>query len=381
MSKRVPASFLCTLALLAGCDVGSVNPGPDAGTGGKAPTGGAAPTAGSAGTAAGSGGSSASAGSGGGGGTGATDPIGEGGVPDLGDGPIGWATVPDLGVEGTTGGGDAEPVDVTDLNTLTSLAQDTLPRVLHLRGHFAARLNVGSNKTIVGIGGSSLHGQIHLDGSVNVILRNLVVVGDNCLDDPECRSGLDAINVEGASHHLWFDHMDVSDGSDGNLDITQASDYVTVSWTKFWYSGRERGHRFSNLIGASDNSPSDVGHLKVTFHHNWWTENVDQRMPRTRYGLIHVFNNLYTPSENLYCVNAGMDATLLVENNVFRGPRDPLDVSSTGNLLSVGNVFENTTGQMEETGVSFEPPYDYELDPTDGLPEAIMAGAGIRLAE
>lgn len=104
-------------------------------------------------------------------------------------------------------------------------------------------------------------------------------------------------------------------------------------------------------------------------------------MPRTRYGLIHVFNNLYTPTGNLYCVNAGMDATLLVENNVFRGPRSPQDVSSTGNLLAVGNVYENVSGDLDETGVGFDPPYDYELDPTDGLPEAIMASAGIRLAE
>jgi pectate lyase len=376
MSKLVARLSRCSIVLCLGCDVGSVAPAPDAG-----PSGGTAPTGGSAGTAAaGSGGSSPSAGASSGG-SGATDPIGEGGVPDLGEGPIGWASVADLGVESTTGGGDTEPVDVTDMNTLKALAQGAVARVLYLRGHFAGRLDVGSNKTIIGIGGSSLHGTIHFDGVANVIMRNLVVVGDNCPGDVECRSGQDVINVVGASHHLWFDHMDISDGSDGNLDITQASDYVTISWTKFWYSGRERGHRFSNLIGASDNSPEDVGHLKVTFHHNWWTENVDQRMPRTRYGLIHVFNNFYTPTDNLYCVNAGMGATLLVENNVFRGSSDPLDVTSTGNLLSVGNVFENTMGEMEETGVGFEPPYAYELDPTDGLPEAIMAGVGVRLAE
>jgi pectate lyase len=184
--------------------------------------------------------------------------------------------------------------------------------------------------------------------------------------------------VSGGAHHLWFDHLDVSDGSDGNLDITQGSDYVTVSWTKFWYSGRERGHRFANLIGSADNSPIDVGKLRVTFHHNWWTENVEQRMPRSRYGLIHVFNNLYTPTDKLYCVNAGMGATLLVERNIFRGPRQPQDVSSTGNLLAIDNVYEDTTGDIEETGIGFVPPYDYELDPTEGLPEAIMQGVGVR---
>jgi hypothetical protein len=73
-----------------------------------------------------------------------------------------------------------------------------------------------------------------------------------------------------------------------------------------------------------------------------------------------------------------MGATLLVERNVFRGPRSPQDVSSTGNLLAIDNVYEDTTGDHDETGVGFEPPYDYELEPTDGLPEAIMAGAGVQ---
>jgi pectate lyase len=305
--------------------------------------------------------------------------IGEGGVPDLGDdAPIGWASVNDLGLDGTTGGGDAEIWDIVDPNIFVSVVEGVEPRVIHFWGEFSGRLDIGSNKTIIGLGDAIVRGTVHLSGSRNVILRNLTVVGQNCLGDPECRSGEDAINVSGGAHHLWFDHLDVSDGSDGNLDITQGSDYVTVSWTKFWYSGRERGHRFANLIGSADNSPIDVGKLRVTFHHNWWTENVEQRMPRSRYGLIHVFNNLYTPTGNLYCVNAGMGATLLVERNVFRGPRQPLDVSSTGNLLAIDNVYEDTTGDIEETGIGFEPPYDYELDPTDGLPEAVMQGVGIR---
>ena len=132
--------------------------------------------------------------------------------------------------------------------------------------------------------------------------------GKNCTDSPtDCSAGDDAVEVRG-SHHVWFDHVDVSDGSDGNLDITQGSDYVTVSFSKFWYSGTGREHRFSNLIGSADNNPIDEGKLKVTWHHNWWAENADQRMPRTRYGLIHVFNNLYTSSNNSYCANAGFQA-------------------------------------------------------------------------
>src|SRR6185503_7659822 len=120
--------------------------------------------------------------------------------------------------------------------------------------------------------------------------RNLKVVGRNCQDAPQdCSAGEDAISVNGGAQHLWFDHLDVSDGSDGNLDITQGSDFVTVSWSKFSYSSMRTdpmagtsGHRFSNLVGASDTDPSDVNHLNITWHHNWWAQNVNQRMPRTR---------------------------------------------------------------------------------------------------
>src|SRR5207244_527288 len=107
------------------------------------------------------------------------------------------------------------------------------------------------------------------------------------------------------SHHLWFDHLDISDSSDGNLDITDQSNYVTVSFSKFWYRDKNQPHRFSNLIGSDDAIVADEGLLKVTWHHNWWADNVFERMPRTRHGDIHVFDNYYTSTGNSYCIQAG----------------------------------------------------------------------------
>ena len=138
----------------------------------------------------------------------------------------------------------------------------------------AGRVNIGSNKTIVGVCGAELHGHIGLSGSTNVIVRNIKIVGygvGNCSLDPELRLVASAArrattrSRSAASHHVWFDHCDISDGTDGNLDINNGADFITISWTKFHYTPRTdptgndstgaEGHRFSNLIGSSRQRP------------------------------------------------------------------------------------------------------------------------------
>ena len=170
---------------------------------------------------------------------------------------------------------------------------------------------------------------------------------DRPLEDRAARdaSGADAIGVNGESHHLWFDHLDVSDGSDGNLDITEGSDFVTVSWSKFHYSTRRTdpeagatGHRFSNLIGGSDREPLDVGRLNVTWHHVWWADNVDQRMPRTRRGQIHVFNSLYTSEGNSYCTDAGFEARFPLQYGI------KALTGAQGGVLFPGSALEDARG-------------------------------------
>jgi len=303
---------------------------------------------------------------------------------------VGWAAVQGSGSSGnaiatTSGGGDAMPVTVTTLAALNSAAGGTAPAVIYVKGVIApGSVKVGSNKTIVGLCGAELHGHVDMNGSVNVIVRNLKVVGYNCSDSPsECKSGADAISVVNAAHHLWFDHDDISDGSDGNLDITNGSDFVTVSFTKFWYSTKRTdpgagstGHRFSNLIGAADGLAIDQGHLNVTWHHNWWANNVAERMPRSRDGKIHVVNNLFTAEGNDYCTNSGNMSSLLVENNVYIGVHNPLQEDADGNMLARGNVFQNTKGTATSGGTGFSPPYRLTVDDTTNLAAIIMAQAG-----
>ncbi|HEY3255847.1 MAG TPA: hypothetical protein VGJ91_17940, partial [Polyangiaceae bacterium] len=188
--------------------------------------------------------------------------------------PIGWAS------EGTatTGGGTATPILVTTLAELKTEVSGSTAKVIYVKGEFApASVSIGSNKTIIGCSaGAKVQGHLGIgSGSSNVILRNLSVSGygvGDCTKDPGfdpgtgCSSGDDAISVNGSAHHVWVDHCLIMDGTDGNLDITNNADFVTVSWTKFAYTPRTdnvgddstgaAGHRFSNLVGGTDSTPT-----------------------------------------------------------------------------------------------------------------------------
>jgi pectate lyase len=299
-------------------------------------------------------------------------------------GPIGWASVNDLDQEGTTGGGAAEPMRVTSFADFAAAVAGTAPRVVRIAGSISGSADVGSNKTIEGAPGAVLHGHLDLDGSVNVIVRNLSIIGYNCADVRECKRGKDAVTLSGSAHHVWFDHCAISDGSDGNLDITDSADFVTVSWTKFFYSSNRPGdHQFSSLIGSSDDATDDAGHLRVTFYGDWWAEHVSERMPRVRFGKVHLFNNLYTSEGNQYCVGLGFDANLLTENNVFAGVKNPIESEHHSNAASVvvsrGNLYENTTGETADKGSDvFVPPYPYRLMAASAVRAAVMEGAGPR---
>jgi pectate lyase len=171
------------------------------------------------------------------------------------------------------------------------------------------------------------------------------------------------------------------------MDVTHGANWITVSWTKFRYGDNPAAadHRYSNLIGHSeDNSSEDRGRLKVTFHHNWWAERVEQRMPRIRFGQVHVFDNYFTAAGNLAAIAAGTEASVVVENNHFDNVKDPHffhEGSATAQIAATGNTYVGvslTTKRDVGQGPAFVPPYGYTLEPADTLPTAIPAGVGPR---
>ena len=296
---------------------------------------------------------------------------------------IGWATVSDRGLTTTTGGAGGPTVTVSNITDLNTYAMKTTPYIIQVSGTLSGNFSVSGNKTIIGLPGATISpGYMNITRGPNIIVRNLKMVGYNCSDSPGCgNSGNDVITVKGTNcHHIWFDHLDISDGTDGNLDQTHSVDYVTLSWCKFWYSTPGRAHRFSNLISGADTSTFDRGHLKITFHHCWWADNCDERMPRGRFGKVHVFNCYYTSSGNSYCIYSGVEMQVLAENNYFQTIKNPLGFDATsGALASVNNVLVSCTGTMAGGGGTvFNPSdyYSYTVDPVTNVPAIVQAGAG-----
>jgi pectate lyase len=274
-------------------------------------------------------------------------------------------------------------VTATTAEQLIEHSESEEPLIIQLDGTFEIpELRVASNKTLIGVeGGATIEGGVRIRGSgadetvSNVIIKNLRIHGATSDTDG------DGMHIYYA-HHVWVDHCEIWDSPDGNLDIVHASSWVTVSWTKFWYSddAPAADHRFSNLIGHDDPNEEDEGRLKVTFHHNWWGPGIMERMPRVRYGDVHVFDNYYSAAGNNYAIGAGFEARLLVENNYFDGVADPhifYDAEPTAEIAVAGNEYEGTTGvQQMGQGASFMPPYEYELDAAANVPSLVMQGAG-----
>lgn len=265
------------------------------------------------------------------------------------------------------------------------------------------QMKIGSNTSIIGIGSDAgfKNGSLVVDGASNVVIRNLNV--EDAFDyfpswDPSdgyINSEYDNIVISNSSY-VWVDHCTLSDGDrpdstlpkfqipgigntktwmahDGLLDVVRGSQYVTISWNVF------KEHDKSILIGSSDTSTTDPGKLQVTLHHNHMI-GLGQRMPRVRFGQVHVFNNFYDNPKS-YCIAVGANARVFSEGNHF--PRAIIsfqkqDKKGPGYIFDVNsfnfNVEKMDTAQL----VAWTPSekYAYSAQSPEEAQKAILAGAG-----
>ncbi|MES2431001.1 MAG: InlB B-repeat-containing protein [Bacteroidota bacterium] len=308
---------------------------------------------------------------------------------------VGWASQNG----GVTGGGTATPVVVSNYTDLKAAILSSTVKVVHISGTItipsAGRISFQdqTGKTIYGLPGSKLvSNDLSKDGSgimymkrcTSVILKNITFEGPGAYDT----DGWDNITIDNSTN-IWIDHCEFRDGMDGNLDIKNAADYITVTWCKFIYnkapipggSGGSNDHRFSNLFGSSDGATADRGHLRITMQNNWWAQGCKERMPRVRFGKVHLVNNLFNSTVANKCAMAGFEADLLVESNVFENVNSPIDKmdNTYTAITSRNNIFTNTTGNTTGSGTAFTPPYSITITPAANVKSDVMAGAGATL--
>ena len=285
---------------------------------------------------------------------------------------------------GTTGGKGYSEVTVDNVSDLKSYAKAGNKIIYVKPGTYMGPVEVGSNVTIYGYQGAIIAqpasgSAMKLSGSKNVIIRNLKFKGAGAHDDDD----EDCLQVNHESKNVWIDHVDIYDGHDGNLDITNASDYVTISWTKFSYTSASTGHQFSNLIGNSKTKTSDRGHLNVTIHHTWWADGVVERMPRVRFGKVHVANNLFDSKNASYCVRAAIEADIRIERNVFIGVQKALDLYTSDGAITAAQMIENYEENVKKpqagTGTAFKPSYSMSLTDVSTQAKAYALRDSIKL--
>ncbi len=314
--------------------------------------------------------------------------------------PVGWGTV-----DGTITGGEGEnPVTVTTLAELKSaLAKNNTTKAtifikdtIEFSGYF--EVNGVKNKTIYGLPGSALvnnnryagmktseSGILFCKNCSNIIIRNVTFKSAGAFDI----DGNDNLTFQTCTY-MWVDHCDFQDGIDGNLDCNNGSDYICISWCRFRYlleplregytgDSTNGEHRYTNLWGGSDsNGSTDLGHLNTTFYSCWWDEGCMERMPRVRFGKVHIINCLYTCTDNSYCVGPGYMSNVYIDRTAFVGVKNPYknqiknaeytdyNMTITG-CYSVNTSGNSATDQQVRSGENdyFIPSDYYTLDGYD----------------
>ena len=265
-------------------------------------------------------------------------------------------------------------------------------------------VHVPSNTSIIGMDNAKLKGVNLVLDSDNVIIRNIQFESPydyfpawDPNDGPEgnWNSQYDSISIKGGTH-IWIDHSSFQDGPetvekyfgrkyehrDGLVDITNEADYITISYSTF------ANHNKTMLIGSSDSKISDEGKLHVTLHHNYFHD-VVQRLPRVRFGQVHVYNNYFASDTTngeyayAYALGVGKNSQIYAENNVAdiagKDYASFVKVFGGKQLTTVNNMFN---GQIIDTfndtltTVDWKPELFTKIDPVNEVKENVLHNAG-----
>ena len=153
----------------------------------------------------------------------------------------------------------------------------------------------------------------------------------------------DGISLDNDNSNIWIHHTDIfygkhgsgdHDKGDGATDLKSDSKYVTVSYNRYWDTGK------TNLFGMK----SESGPNYISYDHNWF-DHSDSRHPRVRTLSVHVWNNYYDNVAK-YGVGATYGGSVFVENNYFLKTKKPILSSRQGTDALGSGTFSGENGGM-----------------------------------
>ncbi|CDY66593.1 BnaCnng51570D [Brassica napus] len=187
-------------------------------------------------------------------------------------------------------------------------------------------LLVNSDKTI-DARGADVH-IAHGAGITMQFVRNVIIHGLHIHHISESNGGMirdsvdhfgmrtradgDGLSIYGSSN-IWIDHVSMSKCQDGLIDAIVGSTAITISNSHFTH------HNDVMLLGAQNNMNEADQKMQVTVAYNHFGKGLVQRMPRIRWGFVHVVNNDYTHWE-LYAIGGSQGPTILSHGNRFIAP-------------------------------------------------------------
>ena len=292
---------------------------------------------------------------------------------------------------GTTGGEGGAVVTVTNgADFLTYVEEEDTPYIIQISGTVelsdadGGRVRIQSNKTIRGIGDTpTIIGSLGFKNKCrNIIIEGLTVTCPDGYTSEE-----DGISVKDDIENVFITKCTLYDCYDGCIDVARRSDWVTISWCRFYFNGNNGNNNRVSLIGNSDSATDDDDKLHVTLHHNWYDKDCIQRIPSVRFGSAHIYNNYYDcqSDEQIYCIWSRLHAECLIQNNYFKEVKDPYVTDrdnkyteeEMGKIEASGNIIDNCTGFVHPgTDDVFDPPYEYTLDDASFVPAIVKYSAG-----
>ncbi len=185
---------------------------------------------------------------------------------------------------------------------------------------------IGDDATVRGFG-------FLVRNAKGVEFRNIGIM--RCMDD--------GLSLDTDNSNIWIHHNDFFYGpngkgdhakGDGACDVKSDSKYITISYNRFWDTGK------SNMFGMK----SESGPNYISYDHNWF-DHSDSRHPRVRTMSVHVWNN-YFDNVAKYGVGAAAGASVFVENNYFLKTKKPILSSQQGTDALGDGTFSGETGGM-----------------------------------